>query len=102
MADINVERRTPTVWPWVIGLLLLALIVWALLEMYTADTAPSGRNEPGDTATLDTTLEGALPRPPSGIPITSGTPLPVGASRADTGSLPSGEASADTMAGQRP
>lgn len=34
MADINVERKGPSVWPWVIGLLVLALLIWGLVEMF--------------------------------------------------------------------
>lgn len=33
MADINVERKTPGVWPWVIGLIVLALLIWALFAL---------------------------------------------------------------------
>ena len=40
MADINVERKGPSIWPWIIGLIVLALLIWALMELF-------GRNEPG-------------------------------------------------------
>lgn len=30
MADINVERKSPGIWPWIIGLVVLALLIWAL------------------------------------------------------------------------
>ena len=40
MADINVERKGPSIWPWIIGLIVLALLVWALMELF-------GRNDPG-------------------------------------------------------
>lgn len=33
MAEIEVQRRGPTVWPWVIGLIVLALLIWALTEV---------------------------------------------------------------------
>ena len=33
MAEIQVERKKATVWPWVLGLLLLALVAWAAIEM---------------------------------------------------------------------
>lgn len=29
MADINVERKRPSLVPWVIGLILLAVLIWA-------------------------------------------------------------------------
>jgi hypothetical protein len=34
VADINVERRGPSIWPWIVGLLVLALLIWALIEMF--------------------------------------------------------------------
>lgn len=37
MADINVERKGPSVWPWIIGLLVLALLIWAIAEMVDTD-----------------------------------------------------------------
>lgn len=40
MADINVERRGPTIWPWVVGLLVLALLVWVLVEMFGRSGEP--------------------------------------------------------------
>jgi hypothetical protein len=40
MADIKVERKGPKIWPWIIGLIVLALLVWALMELF-------GRKDPG-------------------------------------------------------
>ena len=37
MADINVERKGPSIWPWIIGLLVLALLIWAIAEMVDTD-----------------------------------------------------------------
>ena len=38
MAEIGVERRRKLgVWPWVVGLLVLALAVWALAEILGQD-----------------------------------------------------------------
>ena len=33
MADIDVVRKRSTVWPWVVGLLILAVILWAVFGM---------------------------------------------------------------------
>lgn len=33
MADIDVERKGPSIWPWIIGLLLLGLLIWGLAEL---------------------------------------------------------------------
>lgn len=37
MADIDVERKKASIWPWIIGLLVLALLIWALMEMFESD-----------------------------------------------------------------
>lgn len=33
MAEINIERQERSIWPWIIGLLVLALLAWWLLRM---------------------------------------------------------------------
>lgn len=37
MADIDIQRKGPAIWPWIIGLLVLGLLTWALLEMFDTD-----------------------------------------------------------------
>jgi hypothetical protein len=37
VADINVERKGPSIWPWIIGLIVLALLIWALTELFDDD-----------------------------------------------------------------
>ncbi|HEV2149857.1 MAG TPA: hypothetical protein VGR37_20835 [Longimicrobiaceae bacterium] len=37
MADINVERKQRNIWPWIIGLIVLALLVWLLASMFGRD-----------------------------------------------------------------
>lgn len=57
MADINVERKQRSIWPWILGLILLALLIWLLSSMFnrndaaaptveqtTSTPAPSGSN----------------------------------------------------------
>lgn len=34
MDEIEIIRGGPTIWPWMLGLLTLALIVWAVGEFY--------------------------------------------------------------------
>jgi hypothetical protein len=41
MADINVERRGPTIWAWIIGLVILALLIWAIAEIVDRREVPS-------------------------------------------------------------
>lgn len=56
MADINVERKGPSVWPWILGLIVLALLIWLLTELFSddADTA-AVVTEPVATEPLATT-----------------------------------------------
>jgi hypothetical protein len=39
VADIEVERKGPSIWPWIIGLIALALLIWALVELFEDDRA---------------------------------------------------------------
>lgn len=41
MADINVERKRSSVWPWVVGLIAVALLIWVLADLF------GGREEAG-------------------------------------------------------
>ena len=37
MADIDVVKKGPSIWPWIIGLLVVALLIWGLAEMLGGD-----------------------------------------------------------------
>lgn len=37
MADINIERKRTNILPWIIGLIALALLAWALLGLFSPD-----------------------------------------------------------------
>lgn len=38
MADIRVEKRdNPSLWPWIIGILVLALVIWGVAEVLDSD-----------------------------------------------------------------
>lgn len=53
MAEINVERRPRSFWPWIIGLLVLAALAWLLLSMLNRDDdAPRAGGT--DTVTVQT------------------------------------------------
>lgn len=42
MADIDVERKAATpIWIWIVGLLLLALLIWAIASMMRRDDRPA-------------------------------------------------------------
>lgn len=37
MAELRVERKRPHIWRWIVLLLLVALLVWALVELFGGD-----------------------------------------------------------------
>jgi hypothetical protein len=39
MADIRVERKGTSIWPWVLGLLVAALLIWALVGLFGEEEA---------------------------------------------------------------
>jgi hypothetical protein len=41
VAEIRVERKERSVLPWILGLVLLALVVWGLKEMSDRDRNPA-------------------------------------------------------------
>lgn len=57
MADINVERKERSIWPWIIGLIVLALLLWALLKMFHKDDNPA----PAAAPTVVDTAAGGNP-----------------------------------------
>jgi hypothetical protein len=64
VADINVERRGPSIWPWIVGLIVLALLIWALVEMFGRTSEPVVRGTTADTVIVDSPTVGAPPPPP--------------------------------------
>lgn len=61
MADIYVQRKGPSIWPWIIGLLVLALLIWALVQLFEEDEA----------AIVEEPATVVLPADLSGIALTS-------------------------------
>lgn len=69
MADINVERKGPSIWPWIIGLIVLAVLIWLLTEMFDSDdeveTEPALEEpvmvEPAPEPAAPTAMVAALP-----------------------------------------
>lgn len=64
MADIDVERTSgPTIWPWLLGLLALALLAWLLFSQRGGDrpVATATDTVPAATAPAAETAPAALP-----------------------------------------
>lgn len=62
MAEIRVERkRKSNIWPWILGLLVAALLVWAITEVVDRDDTPAVVD---DAAALELNLD------TSGAPVT--------------------------------
>ena len=57
MADINVERKGPSIWPWIIGLIVLALLIWILVEMFDSDEPEVEVDEPVPSAVVTPDVE---------------------------------------------
>jgi hypothetical protein len=56
MADIKVERKGPSIWPWIIGLIVLALLVWALMELFVRKDPGEVKGQPAATAPISAPL----------------------------------------------
>jgi hypothetical protein len=64
VADINVERKEGSVWPWIIGLVVLALLIWLLWSWMGDRDRTDDAVIPADTVTrTDTPFVGTTPPP---------------------------------------
>lgn len=59
MAEIKVERKRPSVWRWVVLLLIVALLVWAIVELFGGGDSPSTESAPETVAAA--AVRAALP-----------------------------------------
>ena len=55
MADINVERKQRSIMPWILGLLVLALLIWLLASMFNRDDEATTT---GDETTVEAPATG--------------------------------------------
>ena len=42
MAHINIERKRPSIWPYVIGLILLIAVIWTVVQVVRNDAGGTG------------------------------------------------------------
>jgi len=66
MAEIKVQRKGPGAWPWILGVLALVLVGWAVIAMMDRDrddpeVAETGRATPPGEATPAATTGGTIP-----------------------------------------
>lgn len=55
MADqINVTERSHSPWPWIIGVIVLAILIWAIAQMGSNDNPDVQIDVPAPTAPADT------------------------------------------------
>jgi len=52
MAEIGIERRRRTILPWIVGLLVLALVAFLLLRFTGRDGSPPVQDPVTDTTTV--------------------------------------------------
>lgn len=67
MADINVERKGPSIWPWIIGLIILALLIWWFVSRSGGERRAVPATTPADTVMVDTTAGMMTPAAPIGV-----------------------------------
>jgi len=79
MADINVERKGPSVWPWIIGLLVLALLIWASAEMVDTDETQVAEIEEVEPTGAPAAVPAPTMEPGAAQAVELGTLMPLGA-----------------------
>jgi hypothetical protein len=55
VAELRVERKRPHIWRWIVLLLLVALLVWAIVELFGGE----------DSTVIEDSPVGAMSAPPS-------------------------------------
>ncbi|MDQ3555627.1 MAG: hypothetical protein M3409_02455 [Gemmatimonadota bacterium] len=76
MADINVERKSGSIWPWILGALALLLVLWLLFSLLGRDR----------TATVDQTPVGVVGDTMAMAP--AAMPMDTGMAMGMTGTMP--------------
>lgn len=71
MANIHVERKK-SVWPWVVGLVVLALLIWGAFELMGNNRAAAPMVTTPATTPVDPTLTGPAATDPARVGDTVG------------------------------
>ena len=94
MADINVERKSSgggrSFLPWILGLIVLALLIWGLSRLFGGKDDDVNTTVPADTTVTTTTTTETAPMAPAGATMpmdsaaTTGTAMPMDSGAAGT------------------
>lgn len=63
MAELRVERKRPNIWRWIVLLVLVALLVWALVELFGGSESEVIEETPVGALLPPTPLPLAVPNP---------------------------------------
>lgn len=44
MAEIDIQKKKPSTWLWIIGLIILALLIWLLIDLFGGGRGESYRS----------------------------------------------------------
>lgn len=80
MVDINLEkRRGPSIWPWIVGLGVLALLVWGIAALVNTRKTTEAAEAPA-SGSMPAAAPAAVPAPaaPTGTTVSLTTLLPLG------------------------
>lgn len=77
MADLNIVRKQgPTLWPWLIGLVVLGLLIWGIAELVNTDRDNQTMEEADADGSVATAVApGAAAPPPAAQPDLTPAPL---------------------------
>ncbi|MEX1182479.1 MAG: hypothetical protein WEF86_04535 [Gemmatimonadota bacterium] len=62
VAEIGIQKKQRSIWPWILGLLILALLVWVAVQVLDADVSESDADIVSVAAHADGRTGGAVAR----------------------------------------
>lgn len=65
MAEVRLEPRRRSAWPWLLALLVLAVVIWCAGEMLTSEPAAHAAPRPAAAATAARPAHPTAPRRPA-------------------------------------